>query len=393
MSSKIAGACARPASVPSATVPVARPLYTDGVRASPWLPVLLILALAAYLLPDAKLPFGQPSFQVGPAPQAQAPALPNQLGADTREVFTASRPATVRVESLNPDTRNAGLGTGFFISQDGLVLTAYHVVSGGRLFQISTLSGKTYPATVTAFDAQADVAVLQVTRAPGGGFPFLPLAPRAPRVGEAVLAIGNSGGDYLQPRQGTLLGLNAQAGRADFPQGTLEMSAPLSPGDSGGPILDPTGQVIGVVSYISLDGSGQTRRSYAVPVVEGGPLIAALRRGEKKDVPVVGLLFDLVHSGQGGLDGAVISGVARRSPAERAGLRGSTFDAQDNLTALGDIVTSVNGQRTRDADQVIAAIRRARVGDTVTLGYTRDGEARTAQITLVPKASVPDLQE
>ncbi|MCD0176855.1 serine protease, partial [Deinococcus sp. 14RED07] len=173
----------------------------------------------------------------------------------------------------------------------------------------------------------------------------------------------------------------------------LEMNAPLAPGDSGGPILDRSGQAIGVVSYISLDGSGQTRRSYAVPVEEGSDLITALRAGEKRDVPVVGLLFDLVHSGQGGLDGAVISGVARRSPAERAGLRGSTFDEQDNLTALGDIVTSVNGQRTRDADQVIAAIRRARVGDTVTLGYTRDGEARTAQITLVPKASVPDLQE
>ncbi|MCD0158519.1 serine protease [Deinococcus sp. 6YEL10] len=378
-------------SVPSATVPAARPLYTGGVRASPWLPVLLILALAAYLLPDARLPFDPPAV-TRTAPQAPAPALPNQLPEAARELFDAARPATVRVESLNPATQNAGIGTGFFISEDGLILTAYHVVSSGRLFQVSTLSGRSYPAQVTAFDAQADVALLQV-RAPAQGFPFLPLAPRAPRVGEAVLAIGNSGGDYLQPRRGTLLGLNAQAGRADFPQGTLEMNAPLAPGDSGGPILDRSGQAIGVVSYISLDGSGQTRRSYAVPVEEGSDLITALRAGEKRDVPVVGLLFDLVHSGQGGLDGAVISGVARRSPAERAGLRGSTFDEQDNLTALGDIVTSVNGQRTRDADQVIAAIRRARVGDTVTLGYTRDGEARTAQITLVPKASVPDLQE
>ncbi|GAA0510050.1 S1C family serine protease [Deinococcus depolymerans] len=359
------------------------------MRASPWLPVLLILALAAYLLPDARLPV-EPAPTPRPAPQT--PALPNQLPAATRDLFDSARPATVRVESVNPATQNAGIGTGFFISEDGLVLTAYHVVSGGRLFQISTLSGRSYPARVTAFDAQADVALLKVN-ASAGGFPFLPLAPRAPRVGESVLAIGNSGGDYLQPRRGTLLGLNAQAGRADFPQGTLEMSAPLAPGDSGGPILDPTGQAIGVVSYISLDGSGQTRRSYAVPVVEGGPLITALRAGEKRDVPVVGLLFDPVHSGQAGLDGAVISGVARRSPAERAGLRGSTFDDQGSLTGLGDIVTSVNGQRTRDADEVISAIRRARIGDTITLGYTRGGQARTAQITLVPRASVPDLQE
>ncbi|WP_221089669.1 S1C family serine protease [Deinococcus aquaedulcis] len=355
------------------------------MRASPWLPVLLLLALAAYLLPDANLPFAPPA----PVTQGTLPAPPRALPAQTQALFERSRPATVRVESVNPDTRNAGIGTGFFISASGQVLTAYHVVSGGRLFQVRTLSGESYPARVTAFDANNDVALLTVRG--GEGFPFLKLATRAPRVGETVLAIGNSGGDFLQPRRGQLLRLNAASARADFPGGTLEMTAPLAPGDSGGPILDGNGQAIGVVSYISVDGSGQTRRSYAVPVVEGNELIAALRGGEKRDVPVVGLFFDALHSGLTDPPGGVVDAVARRSPAERAGLRGSVRDREQNLVSLGDVIVRVNGERTRDANAVINAIRRLKIGETVVLTYLRGEETREARMTLVPRATVPDL--
>ncbi|MFC6660791.1 hypothetical protein [Deinococcus multiflagellatus] len=101
------------------------------MRASPWLPVLLLLALAAYLLPDANLPFAPPA----PVTQGALPAPPRALPAQSQALFERSRPATVRVESVNPDTRNAGIGTGFFISAGGQVLTAYHVVSGGGSFR------------------------------------------------------------------------------------------------------------------------------------------------------------------------------------------------------------------------------------------------------------------
>lgn len=356
------------------------------MRASPWLPVLLLLALGAYLLPKA-----QPEFEVGPAASSPARSLPNTLPQETQALFEKSRPATVRVESVDTARGSAGIGTGFFISAQGQVLTAYHVVSGGTLFQISTLSGKTYPARVTAFDAEADVALLDVQR--GGTFPFLNLTTRAPRVGETVLAIGNSGGDFLQPRRGRLLNLSAAAGRADFPQGTLEMNAPLAPGDSGGPIIDGNGQAIGVISYIRIDESGQTRRSYAVPVVEGNNLVTALRAGEKRDIPVVGLVLDVQHSGVTSPPGAVIKSIARNSPAERAGLQAGRYDQNDNLSQLGDIITSVNGRSVRDADEFIRAVRGAGIGEPVRLGYVRDGEARETTVTLVAKASVYDLRE
>lgn len=350
--------------------------------------MLLLLALAAYLLPERlALPKGVETA----SPPAVTQTLPNQLPENTQELFARSRRAVVRVESLNARTGEGGIGTGFFISEDGQVLTAYHVVGSGQLFQIRTLSGRVFPARVTAYDAGADVALLQVQGR--GPFPVLKLATRPPRVGETVLAIGNSGGDFLQPRRGRLLRLGAEAGRADFPQGTLEMDAPLAPGDSGGPIIDGNGQAIGVVSYIRVDDSGQTRTSYAVPVTEGNALIAALRKGEQRDVPVVGLIFDMRHSGFTDPPGGVVDRVARGSPAARAGLRGATFDRYGNLTGLGDVIVRVNGQRTRDANEVISAIRRARVGDTVTLGYVRDGQEREARIQLVGMRTLPDLNE
>jgi len=354
--------------------------------------VLLLLALAAYLLPERRTVPGVVPAEVA-SPPAVTQTLPGALPENTRELFRQSRPAVVRVESLNPATREAGIGTGFFISEGGQVLTAYHVVSSGQLFQIRTLSGRTLRARVTGYDAAADVALLQVQGR--GPFPVLNLATRPPRVGETVLAIGNSGGDFLQPRRGELLRLGAEAGRADFPQGTLEMNAPLAPGDSGGPIIDGNGQAIGVVSFIRVDTSNQTRASYAVPVVEGNELIAALRRGEQRDVPVVGLVLDMDHSGLTDPPGAVVRRVAKGSPAARAGLRGATLDANENLLALGDVVVTVNGQRTRDADEFITQVRRAQVGDTVTLGYLRGGEGEPleARIKLVGRRSVTDLNE
>ncbi|WP_189642706.1 S1C family serine protease [Deinococcus piscis] len=367
----------------------------------PWfrLPALLLLALLAYVLPAPGSGMaglggvGGPGSEPlrGPA-QASAPAqvpLPT-LPQETLRLFERSRSAVVRLGSLDPGSMAMGLGTGFFISPGGQLLTAYHVVSEGRLFQVQTLGGQRYPARLVAFDAAADVALLQVDAK--GPFPYLNLSPRPPQVGESVLAIGNSGGDFLQPREGRLLRLEAASGRADFPQGTLEMNARLAPGDSGGPIINGLGQVIGVVSYIRVDEAGTTETSYAVPTVEGNALITALKDGLQKDRGVVGLVFDLYHDGLTETPGGVVSRVARGSPAEKAGLRGAQRDDKTGqLLEFGDIIISVQGVRTRNASDVVRELQRFGVGETVTVRYLRGGQEREAQLRLVPKRSMSDL--
>ena len=208
------------------------------MKLSPWPAVLLIIACAAYFLPPRTA-----SPELGPASSSTPAKLSDPLPRDTRRLFTDSRPATVVIEQVSPGTGGqlvGGLGTGFLISGSGEVMTAYHVVDSAQIIRVKTLGGQVFRARVTAFDNAADVALLKID--PGNKpLPFLKIAQRSARVGEGVLAIGNSGGDFLQARTGRLLRLGARAGQASFPQNTFEMSAPLAPGDSGGPILNAQG--------------------------------------------------------------------------------------------------------------------------------------------------------
>ena len=350
------------------------------MKLSPWPAALLLIACAAYFLPQ---------YSPAPANSAPPPALVDPLPQDTRALFTKSRPATVQIEQVGEAVGGqvrGGLGTGFLISGDGQIMTAYHVVDQAQLIRVKTLSGKIYRARVTAFDNAADVALLKID-APGL-LPFLNLANRTARVGEGVLAIGNSGGDFLQARTGRLLRLGARAGQADFPQNTFEMSAPLAPGDSGGPILNTQGEVMGVVSYVRVNDAGQTITSYAVPVTGGGTLLKALEAGEKRDVPAVGLKFDGVHDSLTAPSGGVVAEVVKGGPAAAAGVRGSNYNADDQLTRLGDTITAVDGVRTRSSNDVIFEIRRRKVGDSVKLTLNSAGQSREVTVNLVAKGSI-----
>jgi serine protease Do len=346
------------------------------MKLSPWPAVLLIIACAAYFLPPRT---------ASPEVQRPPPALNDPLPKNTRQLFTSSRPATVVIEQVSGGT--GGLGTGFLISGSGEIMTAYHVVDGAQLITVKTLGGQAYRARVTAFDNAADVALLKID-AGSKVLPFLKIAVRDARVGEGVLAIGNSGGDFLQARTGRLLRLGARAGQASFPQNTFEMSAPLAPGDSGGPILNDQGEVMGVVSYVRVNDEGQTITSYAVPVTGGGQLVQALESGQKRDVPAVGLSFDARHDGLTTPSGGVVAEVVSDSPAERAGLRGSRYDKTGDLLGFGDIITAVDAVRTRNSNDVIFEIRRRQVGDTVKLSLANGGKSREVSMTLVAKGSI-----
>ncbi|WP_291423436.1 S1C family serine protease [Deinococcus sp.] len=351
------------------------------------LPALLLLSLWAYIVPAH-----QPSTSQGtPSPSPVSPSLPGDLPPETMALFGKVRPATVQVESLNVTENRGGLGTGFFIDAGGHVLTAYHVVSTGQLFQVRTLSGTTLPARVMGFDARRDVALLQVGR--GGPFPFLKLTTRTPRLGESVLAVGNSHGDFLQPRRGQLLRLNVEAGRADFPEDTMELSAPLAPGDSGGPIIDASGRATGVISYIRESAAGATQASYAVPLMQGSELMRALLRGEKRDTPVAGLVLDPTHSGQTDPPGAVVAHVVAGSPAEKAGLRGCAVDQNGNLKQLGDVIVQVNGTATPDANAFIRVVENLQIGQRVSLTYIHDGRQLETTLTLAARRDVRGLND
>ncbi|WP_286879236.1 serine protease, partial [Thermus sp.] len=162
-------------------------------------------------------------------------------GEALERVYREAHPAVFRVE-----VAEGPRGTGFFVGKDE-ALTAYHVVAGKREVVLYTAAGTRLKARVVGFSEPRDLAYL---KAEGEGPRALPLGPLTPpRPGEAVLHIGNGRGEFLAPRYGRVLRLEASPSPF-LPQGLVETSLPLAPGDSGGPVLNREGRVLGVAVAI-----------------------------------------------------------------------------------------------------------------------------------------------
>ncbi len=340
--------------------------------------------------------------------------------------FRSARTASLRIEArCGPRYGNEpiGIGTGFFIRSDGLVLTAYHVVDATEqgapcpVSYVAVDSGRLeYPLTMVGFDAYHDLAVLQATvrRA----VPTVPLSAQLPRPGTRVVAVGNSRNEFLQARAGEVTRLGVHAGRPDFADNTIELTTSLAPGDSGGPVVDAAGRVVGVVSYISFDPGAMTSSqyvppflrgvqlpqgyaSYAVPV-GGSDLVAKLEAGERRDVPVVGFTwrpgFDYDPRSSdaylGRRAGVIVWQVQPGGPADEAGLRSYTEErsvARDGRVSSrprADVITALDGVPTPTFYDLLALVRQKSIGQTVTLTVERGNATLRIPLRLGAERSV-----
>jgi S1-C subfamily serine protease len=326
--------------------------------------------------------------QVGPfpfVPPAQgAPARPGrgvEVPAGLEAVYNKARPAAVRVETGN------GLGSGFIISSDGLIVTAAHVALGAESLRVVTSDGARLPATVVGYDELRDLALLRARSS--RALPALKLAGGAPKAGDAVVAIGNSRGAFNAARPGRVTALDRSLS-ASFPSGLIASTMPLAPGDSGGPVLNAAGEVVGVAVAVGRDWGGYS--SYAAPLTASSPVLRDLRAGVKRAVPVVGVSVlpltpeTVGELGYGSPGGLLVTSVAPGSGAARAGLRDPQTRAQGNRMRQeilsADAITAVDGRRVRSRDDLVGYLRTKKVGDSVELTVRRDGRDLRLRVTL-----------
>ena len=286
-------------------------------------------------------------------------------------------------------------GSGFVYDEEGHIVTNDHVVEGAETVSVRFPNGETREATVVGTDASTDLAVLKV-EAEGDLLVPLPLADSsAVGVGDPVVAIGSPFGLEGTVTAGIVsaLGRQIEALNGFTINDTIQTDAAINHGNSGGPLLDLEGRVVGVNAQIMSDSGGNDGVGFAIPANTVQSIVAQLVEDGTAEHAYLGVgLADVpaaVAEELGLAAGAAITEVRDGSPAAEAGLRPSTGTAAaaDGLEypTGGDVVTALDGEPVASAEDLQRAVGAHRPGDTVTLTVVRDGETRDVEVQLAER--------
>ncbi|BDY27691.1 S1C family serine protease [Mycolicibacterium mageritense] len=309
------------------------------------------------------------------SPAAAAPGDPAAAAA-------AVEPSVVRIDTVVDYQQAYGIGTGIVISPSGEVLTNYHVVQGANSIN-ATVAGQSFMADLVGYDRQHDIAVLQLRGA--GGLPAAPIGDsKALAPGAPVVALGNAQGSNapLTREVGTVTAfgrtVNAEdelTGSKDQIDGLFEFAAPVRAGDSGGPVVNEAGQVVGMTTAATVNfRMGPGGKGFAIPINDAMGIAGQIRSRTPSDSVHIGpptLLGVGVRTATRDGSGVVIQDVVRGGPAEAAGL------------VPGDLLTVMDGTTLDSARTLTLILDRHYPGDVIDLTWLdRSGQQRTGKATL-----------
>lgn len=283
------------------------------------------------------------------------------------------------------DTTSSAAGTGVIVTSNGYVLTNKHVVEGAKKIEIVTSDGATYSdVTLVGTDPLNDIAFIKINSASN----FTPATlgdSKTLQTGQQVIAIGNALGQYHNTvTQGIISGTGRDLIASDKSNVSyyerlsdmIQTDAAINGGNSGGPLLNGAGQVIGINTAVYSDGNGI---GFAIPISAVKGMLRTIINTGKAERAYIGVSYVNItpsvkeQYSLASSRGAYVSGspaIIKDSPADRAGL------------ADGDIITRVNGVEVGTSGSLATLIGEYGVGDTVELTYLRNGEERTTKLTL-----------
>lgn len=330
----------------------------------------------------------QPATGTPDAPTpSTAPAAARAGGAkgieSVQQIVRVASPGVVLVEQPK------GLGSGFLIDTAGHILTNAHVVDTAKTVSVTYADGTKQQAKVLAADPVIDIAVLDAGTPPASARP-LPLGrSKSLTVGDPVVAIGNPLGYERTATTGIVSALKRQIcspNESSIPN-AIQTDAAINQGNSGGPLLDSGGRVIGINSQIVSQGGGFEGIGFAVPIDAVRPVANGIIAGGPPRHAWIGILGEPLtpalakQLGVPGTTGVALRKIDPRGPASKAGLRGSSA-AENQPPKGGDIIVEINGQAIRDFGDLSQEIGSRTVGDSVNVVVLRGGQRVTVRMTL-----------
>ena len=283
-------------------------------------------------------------------------------------------------------TESAASGSGFFITKDGYILTNYHVIKGASTVKVTAYDGTTYDAAVIGGDEDYDIAVIKVE-----GTNFQPVVigkSGSVQIGETVAAVGNPLGELtFSMSQGIVSCVNRAINVDGKPFNMIQVDCSINPGNSGGPLFNSYGEVIGIVSakYSSYSNTTVEGIGFAIPIDDVLAMVKDIMTdGYVTNKPYIGITpqnmtaqmaqqyrYDVTQ-------GVFVCSVEPGSAAEKAGLQ------------MGDVITKIGDTAISDMNDLNAAKKSYRAGDTVTLTIYRAGGTKEVELTF---DAVPQTQE
>ncbi len=274
------------------------------------------------------------------------------------------------------------LGSGFIISSDGYILTNDHVAGNGKEITVTLTNKGKYKALLVGTDLVSDISLLKIE---GKDLPYLRLGNSDDVIiGEWAIALGNPFGLFEVNDKPTVTvgvvsatGMNLSAEQGRTYRGMIQTDAAINSGNSGGPLLNSVGEVIGINAVIYTPNQGSIGLGFAIPINRVKTIVAELKKNGKVERNFwTGLQVQTVDArvaryfGLEKAEGVIVSDVERNSPASRVGIK------------PGDIIVEVNGEAVLNEEGILSLVSDARAGDVLKLKIIRDKKTMTIPLTL-----------
>lgn len=311
---------------------------------------------------------------------------PAEVYASTVNSVVSINCSAVSTNIFGQQTESASSGSGFIYTADGYIVTNQHVVANASSINVTLYNGDTYPATLVGSDSDYDVAVLKIN---AKDLPAVTLGNSTDvNVGDTVMAIGNPLGELtFSMSSGIVSCVNRAINVEGTPFNMIQVDASINPGNSGGPLMNLYGEVVGIVSakYSSYADTTVEGLGFAIPINDVQSIISdIMENGSVTDKAYMAITAGTMTQQMAAqykinaTEGVFVYSVEDGGAGDKAGLK------------LGDVITKLNDTQITSMEDLSAAKKNFKAGDTVTLTVLRDGKEITTQLTFDAQPQTTD---